>query len=186
MSSYRAVVLVILVVFCSCFTTTYGYSNGDGDGDGVEGNPLEISTVADWQELMVTPGDWDKHFILTADLDLAGVNLTPVGNISTAFTGVFDGNGRVIHNAVISLPSTDNVGLFGYLDTGGEIRNLGVEDGDITGGRSCVGGLVGRNYGGTITDCYATFFAVGGGSNSCLIRSKIPFNCPRDTATSAI
>gem|GEM_PF-747118 len=120
-------------------------------GNGTPSTPYRISTVADWQMLASWPSRWDKQFILTADLDLAGVPVTPVGN-SIPFTGVFDGRGHVIRNAVINLPGT--VGLFAAVGPSGQILNLGVENVNITGG-SIVGGLVGTNSG-RLFSCYAT------------------------------
>ena len=130
---------------------SWAYTGGSGTPD----DPYQISAVADWQQLMTTTDDWDKHFILTADLDLQGVTLNPVGSsYDPNFSGVFDGNDHIIRSAVIDLPASDYVGLFGALGSGGDIRDLGVEDVNIT-GDDYVGGLVGRNYG-TLTSCYAT------------------------------
>jgi hypothetical protein len=125
-----------------------------GDGDGTPENPYQISTVEDWQQLMATPDDWGSSFILTDDINLAGVTLTPVGNAGINFTGIFDGNDNIISNADINQPSDNCVGMFGFVGPGGQIRNLGVEDVNVTGG-NYVGGLVGYNYG-TLTSCYST------------------------------
>jgi len=142
------------------------YSNGSG----TEQDPYRISTVADWQELINTPDDWDKHFILTADLDFGGVTIMPVardtvdgsGFDGTPFTGRLNGKGFVLRNAEIS--GHQFVGLFGYIGAGGQILNLGIEDIDIWGYGS-IGGLCGYNENGTITTCYSTG-AVNGGNNS--------------------
>lgn len=128
-------------------------------GDGQELTPFQISTAADWQELMITSGDWGAYFELTANIDLTGISLTPVGNSSTHFTGVFNGNGHLLTNAVINQPATDYIGLFGYLGTTGQISCLGVAGGSIT-GNIYVGGLVGVNAG-TITNCYTTKAVTG-------------------------
>ncbi|MBN2020398.1 MAG: hypothetical protein JW749_09250 [Sedimentisphaerales bacterium] len=138
-----------------------------GDGDGSPENPYQISTVEDWQELMATPDDWSSSFILAADVNLAGVTLTPVGNESTPFTGVFDGNDNIISNAVINQPGSDYIGLFGYVGAGCQIRNLGVEVVNMT-GSNYVGGLVGSNgywsnSGGNIASCYVTGLVSGNG-----------------------
>jgi hypothetical protein len=175
-----------LIAYAYTFSTTYGpaqfwhyltYDNGyvipvfDGPpteriysgGDGSAENPYQISIVQDWQKLMATPDDWWKCFILTANIDLAGVTLTPVGTESNYFTGVFDGNDKIISNAVINQPGSDYIGLFGYTGPFGcQIRNLGVVGVNMT-GNSSVGGLVGMNYYGTITDCYATGTVTGAG-----------------------
>lgn len=84
-------------------------------GDGTESNPYQISTPADWQVLMSTPSDWDKHFRLTGPLDLTGITLTPVGNSSTPFTGVFHGEGWTIRNPQVNQPTSNYVGLFGNI-----------------------------------------------------------------------
>jgi hypothetical protein len=134
-------------------------------GGGTESDPYRISIAADWQELIATTSDWRRCFILTADLDFGGIDLTPVApdtNPSssffqgTPFTGIFDGNGHVLANAVIHQPNSDYVGLFGYLGSGGEIRDLGVHGVDIT-GHDYVGILCGWNYyGTTISRCHGT------------------------------
>jgi hypothetical protein len=133
------------IILC-LFSSAFAYSGGSG----TEGDPYRIAIVSDWQQLMNTSSHWGKYFIMTADVSLQGVTLTPVGK----FTGVFNGNGHIISNAVINQPSSDSVGLFGYINYGGQINNLGVVNVNIT-GRDFVGGLVGYNYRGTITNCYS-------------------------------
>ena len=67
------------------------------------------------------------------------------------FTGVFDGNYNIISNAVSNQSGSDYIGVFGYVGSGGQIRNLGVENVNIT-GNNYVGGLVGLNgTSGTLT-----------------------------------
>jgi hypothetical protein len=127
-------------MFLASITWAGIYSGG---GSGTADNPYRISTPADWQVLMTTPQDWDKHFKLTGSLDLAGLTLTPVGNSTTKFSGVFRGDGWTIRNAVISQPGVDNVGLFGYLWGGAKVQDVRVENAFVE-GRYWVGGLVGR------------------------------------------
>ena len=146
----RVIIAVVFLFSAACWGGTYS----GGDGLSAE-TPYQISSVDDWQELMNTPTDWDVNFVLTNDIDLAGITVMPVGNNSISFTGVFDGGGHIVRNAVINLPSSDSVGLFGYIGTGGHIRNLGAENVNAT-GRFYVGGLMGRNYVGTITNCYSS------------------------------
>ena len=78
------------------------------------------------------------------------------------YTAVFDGRGHTISNLYINRPSTNYVGLFGVLGKGADLRNLRVEGGSVNGSR-LVGGLVGQNDGGTISDCYATGDVTGTG-----------------------
>ena len=86
------------------------------------------------------------------------VGWAPLGyyNSSTdnaSYTATFDGRGHTISNLYINRPSTDNVGLFGALGTGGNVRNLGIEGGSAT-GDDYVGRLSGYNLDGTISVCY--------------------------------
>jgi hypothetical protein len=144
--------IAVVLIFCCFGTVAQGKYSG---GSGTEGEPYRISAVSDWQELMATPPDWASHFVLTADIDLNDVPITPVGNDPNWFTGVFDGNDYVIRNVDVNMPGSDYVGLFGYLGTDGQIRNLGVEDVSIVGG-NLVGGLVGYSYYSIVRDCYST------------------------------
>ena len=69
------------------------YSGGTGEPN----DPYQIATAADLIALGETPADYDKHFILTADIDLdpnlPGRKVFDKAVIGT-FTGVFDGNGH--------------------------------------------------------------------------------------------
>ena len=172
--------ITVLIAVCGWGLSAQAKYDG---GSGTEAEPFRISAVSDWQELMATPADWGGHFILTSDIDLNGVSITPIapdtstssGFQGTQFTGVFDGNEHIIRNAVINMPSKDYVGLFGYLGQDGQIKNLGVED-VIIRGIWYVGSLVGYNYSGTISDCYST----GSVSGSSYVGGLVGFNmlCP--------
>ncbi len=83
------------------------------------------------------------HYALSADIDASGIaNFSPVSN----FSGVFEGLGHVVDGVTINRSTTDRVGLFGTLATGGIIRNVGLTNASIT-GRKWVGGVVGLNEG---------------------------------------
>ena len=75
---------------------------------------------------------------------------------------MFEGDDHTISNLYIN-SSVRYIGLFGYLGSGAEVRNLGIEGGSVTTSASdgLAGGLVGWNYGGTIRGCYATGTATG-------------------------
>jgi len=128
---------------------------------------LKIYTAEDLNEVRV---GLNKNYILMADIDLSESSYssgwTPLGDIKTYFTGTFLGNGHVIRNLFINTASSNYQGLFGRVGSGGSIQSLGLEDVNIT-GKDSVGGLVGDNYNGTISNCYATGtvtgdFSVGG------------------------
>lgn len=140
------------------FTTQSLYSGGTG----TEADPFRITTVADWVSLTHSMDDWNRHFILMADLDFAGVVLTPVAPDTnpagtfqgTPFTGDMNGNRHLLRNASILLPNQDYVGLFGYVGQGGRIRNLGVTQLTVS-GRKNAGGVTGWNERASLTSCYA-------------------------------
>jgi hypothetical protein len=142
------------IVFCTA-SSVLAYSGGSGTSS----DPYQIGTVADWNDLMNTQSDWNANFIATADINMQGVPLIPVGNDINGtyiyFRGIFDGNGHVIRNAAITggYLST-GIGLFGRIDSNSQIRNLGAEDVNMS-GAARVGGLVGCSYG-TISNCFTT------------------------------
>jgi hypothetical protein len=72
---------------------------------------------------------------------------TPIGTSAnpSQFKGTFDGNGYVVKGIYIPAIAA-NQGLFGYVGTGGAIKNVGLVSSYIKGGDP-TGALVGRNYG---------------------------------------
>ncbi|MCX5644513.1 MAG: hypothetical protein NTZ17_07480 [Phycisphaerae bacterium] len=149
-----------------------------GGGSGTAQNPYQIATAADLISLGETPDDYDKHFLLTADIDLdpnlpgrkvfdKAVIAPDTDSVKsdfqgTPFTGVFDGNRHTISH--LTIKGGSYLGLFGQLASGAEVRNLGVADVDTTGSGSYIGGLVGDNYQAHVTDCCSTG-AVSGNSS---------------------
>ena len=93
----------------------------------------------------------------------SGTGFSPVGNSTTPFTGTFDGNSYTISDLFINLPSTSNVGLFGYT-SGATLENVGLLNINITGGNS-VGALAGFiAYSSNIDNSYATGSVSGSGN----------------------
>ena len=96
------------------------------------------------------------------DLDVNGENYTPIGGYyeSTirSFSGSFDGDGHTVSGIRINKTGSgapDNrKGLFGAI-TNAVIKNLTVSDTRIT-ANSNLGGIVGKNSGGTVENCHAT------------------------------
>jgi len=145
------------------------YSGGRGTAD----DPYQIAAAADLIALGETPADYDKHFILTADIDLdpnlpgrkvfdkavIAANTTEATNRveGAPFTGIFDGGGHTVSRLTIKgFKGGHCMGLFGRLESGAEVKNLGVVDVNITGSGTYVGGLTGYNLRGTVTHCYST------------------------------
>jgi hypothetical protein len=136
--------------------------------------------------LAANTADYGKCFIMTADVNMQGQSFTtaviaPDINKAnymfdgTAFTGTFDGNDHKITNFTINGGSF--VGLFGYIDSGGDVKNLGIENYSVGGDSNSqeVGGLVGENYDGSISNCYSTG-TVSGGSSSCDVGGLVGYN----------
>ncbi len=134
-------------------------------GDGTELDPYQIES---WMHLNNVRDHLDSYFILNADLSDAdgdygdyGDSWTPIGipenlpfGIAEApFSGNFDGGGHTISDLIVNLPSTNYIGLFGYAT--GDISDVGLIDVNIT-GRNYVGGLVGQQVAGTISNSYST------------------------------
>ena len=81
------------------------------------------------------------------------VGYNSYGVISRPFTGTFDGANHTIYSLHIAKSVYEYIGLFGY--STGTIKNVGLVGGSIT-GDDYVGGVVGGNDGGTITNVYNT------------------------------
>lgn len=118
------------------------------DGNGV----YLIGTAAELAWFAATDGKSSAK--LTADIELAGYDWTPLKK----FYGTFDGQGHVIRNLYIN--STSNtLGLISYLQGGASVTGLG-----ITGSVTCTnntiiaraGGIVGYMYDkASITQCWS-------------------------------
>ena len=128
-------------------------------GVGEPNDPYRIATAEQMNALGAEPNDWDRHFRLTADIDLSaydGTSFRMVGNsYKTPFNGTFDGGGHVIRNLTIAYDSGDAVGLFGALGPAGRISNLELLNASVR-ADTYVGALVGYNAGGVIQDCNVT------------------------------
>ncbi|ADL07751.1 GLUG motif-containing protein [Thermosediminibacter oceani] len=128
-------------------------------GSGTQTDPYRIQTPAD---LNAVRNNLSAYYELANDLDMAGFgNFTPIGTSSSPFTGHFDGKGYKILNLTINV-SAANVGLFGYINNGGIVQNLGLENCNITGNAvNYVGGIVGYLYNGTVQNCYTKGSIIG-------------------------
>ena len=89
-----------------------------------------------------------KTITLGADIDLENKEWIPVGTSDASkFNGCFNGNDKTIFGLYINRVGT-NLGLFGYIDSTAEIKNLTVR-GSVTetsakgSNSTCVGGIVG-------------------------------------------
>jgi hypothetical protein len=132
-----------------------------GDGRGTADDPYQIWTPQQMNAIGTDPNDWNKHFMLMADVNMSiytGTQYNIIGNNTKLFTGTFDGKGHIISNLTYTTTAAVNsVGLFGLI-SGATIQNIGLENVllSTSGLGSYIGGLVGWNYMGQLTACYAT------------------------------
>jgi len=125
-------------------------------GSGTPDDPYRIGDVYQLGIIGKAHLVHDKHFCLSADIDLAGLVTMPIGYYwEEAFTGVFDGNDHKISNLTMTLSDTTCTGLFSCLGTRAIVKNLIVEDVNIASEGDYVGALAGWNAG-TIINCSAT------------------------------
>ena len=120
-------------------TNTYTVYNADG-----------LMNVAE----LVKGGKTDINITLTADIDLTGKNWTPIGtSFSNKYTGTFDGGGHTIKGLTVTTYD-QFVGLFGSIGNAGTVKNVMMEDVQITSNRSSgfAGGVAGYSDG-TIENC---------------------------------
>ena len=82
----------------------------------------------------------------------------PIGDGNFRFTAIFEGNGHTISNLFIDRSLASSVGLFG--SSKAVLRNIGLLEVKVKGG-SIVGGLVGNNREGTVSNSYATGTVTG-------------------------
>ncbi|MFB1064827.1 hypothetical protein [Natrinema sp. H-ect4] len=120
-------------------------------GDGSSSNPYQIETT---QQLQDMQNDLSANYVLISDIDASGFSFSSVGDYSNQFTGVLDGQGYVVESLTIDEGNSDNVGLIGATGSGGELKNIGLVNMNIT-GSSWTGGLVGWNEG-SISNSFST------------------------------
>lgn len=128
-------------------------------GDGSELNPYQISTADQLEFISQRSAFWGESFVLVSDIDMRGRSITPIGNDSNRFSGVFDGGEFFISNLNIEALGYDHIGFFGYTESA-VINNLGLVDVYVT-GRAFVGTLVGRSLLTEINNSFATGSVVG-------------------------
>ncbi len=157
-----------------------------GEGSGIESDPFQIENCERLQSIseVVESG---YYFILNNDIDCSmtnpnnsnwdseglwaeGIGFYPLGgNSRNQFFGYFDGNNKKIKNLYINRPdpnlsgdANDLTGLFGYVGSDSEIKNVYLTEANITGVNQLTGGLVGSNFEGTIKNSYVSGSITGG------------------------
>ena len=120
-------------------TNTYTVYNADG-----------LMNVAE----LVNGGKTDINITLDKNIDLTGKDWTPIGtSFDNSYTGTFDGGGHTITGLTITTKD-QFVGLFGYLNRAGTVKNVVMEGIQITSNHMFgnTGGVAGFSWG-TIENC---------------------------------
>lgn len=158
-----------------------GYTD-DGQGNYTVTSAEGLKNIAE----LVNGGKTDINITLDKNIDLTDKEWTPIGNYYKQYTGTFDGGGHAITGLTVT-GSNDYAGLFGCIGSGGTVKNLTLENVNLTGywnvggvaganngivtactvsgiinGSEKVGGVVGLNDLGTVTACYNTSSTVNG------------------------
>mgnify|MGYP001105739409 CR=1 FL=1 len=114
---------------------------------------------------VVNSGDTDLNITLDNDIDLTGINWTPIGTYDNPYTGTFDGGNHTISGLTVK-GSDENAGLFGYIGSNGMVKNVVLKHVQIASDyqNAYVGGVAGNNDG-AIENCSVSG-SVSGNSNS--------------------
>ncbi|MGB2808839.1 MAG: GLUG motif-containing protein [Sedimentisphaerales bacterium] len=152
-------VLIVMCVFGLSAQAKYG------SGSGTPEDPYLIYTAEQMNEIGLSGNsdDWDKHFRLMVDIDLSGFDgkdgrpsFNIIGTIFDAgFSGVFDGNKKVISNFTHQSNSFYK-GLFTrVIGENAEVKDLVLRNVDVNSGTAnIVGALAGKLYdGGRLSRC---------------------------------
>ena len=145
--------VLLALVLCAALLCIGAAAAGSGDVIEID-TPEELAKIGKNDDYPL-----DGNYILTADIDLGGIEddpWTPIGSDKEhAFTGTFDGNGHTIRELYIN-SNSKYAGLFGYVGARGTVKNLTVEgevNRNATGLKDAyTGGIVGYN-GGTVEGC---------------------------------
>ena len=127
-----------------------GYTD-DGQGNYTVTSAEGLKNIA---KLVNEEWKSDINITLTADINLSGIDWTPIGiDYNHQYTGTFNGGGHTITGLTVT-GSDQYAGLFGYIGSGGTVKNVVLEGVQITSDNSSgyAGGVAGDSWG-TIENC---------------------------------
>ena len=134
----------------SFYNITLNYDPGYtevSEGNYTVNNEKGLKNLAE----LVNNGATDINITLNTDLNLTNMEWTPIGTESQPYTGTFDGNNYTITGLTVN-QTRNYVGLIGCIGSDGTVKNVKLENVNITGDGYFVGGVAGTNYG-TIENC---------------------------------
>lgn len=140
------------------YTYTVSLTAAKDPGYTIEGNGSYTVTSADGLMHvadLVNGGKTDINITLDKNIDLTGKGWTPIGtSFDNSYKGTFDGGGHTITGLAVTT-NDQFVGLFGYLNRAGTVKNVVMEGVQITSHQiygGSIGGVVGSGWG-TIENC---------------------------------
>ena len=141
------------------YTYTVSLTAAKDPGYTIEGNGSYTVTSADGLMHvadLVNGGKTDINITLDKNIDLTGKGWTPIGtSFDNSYKGTFDGGGHTITGLAVTT-NDQFVGLFGYLNRAGTVKNVVMEGIQITSNHMLMsgntGGVVGYSWG-TIENC---------------------------------
>jgi hypothetical protein len=164
------ILLLLACVPCGAGTPTMPSVNTvNGVRIGNESRAQAQIPVATLSDLDAVRNDLAGSYVLVADIDAsptaaldynAGLGWQPIGTQAAPFTGTFDGDGYTITGLTIRRPNEDNVGLFGVLGVGSEVRDLSLDGASILG--HVFVGVLAAQASATITNCHSSGSVSGG------------------------
>ncbi len=134
-------------------------------GEGTEDDPYRIAASEQFLALGYSWPWFDRHFVLTVDIDLSGVDpniVVPIGTLAIPFSGVFDGDDHEIRSFRLFRPHEYRVGMFGCIGAEGVVKSVTVLAAQVQ-GLTTVGILAGVNNGAILT-CHTEGCVSGEGS----------------------
>ena len=125
--------------------------------DAATDTPIEIDSADELAKIGDDGYPLNGSYVLTANINL-GASAEPPWTAIGNFTGTFDGAGYKISGLYLNAdnlgPADQGLGLFTMVGEGGTVENLTVEGViDGTNAGVVIGGIVGKNNGGTISNC---------------------------------
>ena len=140
------------------YTYTVSLTAAKDPGYTIEGNGSYTVTSADGLMHvadLVNGGKTDINITLDKNIDLTGKDWTPIGtDYDNSYKGTFDGGGHTITGLTFTT-NDEYVGLFGWLNRAGTVKNVVMEGVQITSNQiygGSIGGVVGYSWG-TIENC---------------------------------
>ncbi len=145
---------IIIASFALFVFSTRDISAFTGSGTGTSGDPYQITTCAQLQEMNDA---LSAYYRIMNNIDCSGTaSFTPVGSTAgTRFTGGLTGNASYTIDTLKIQNITTGMGLFGAVGTGATITQVHITninyDMTSAGTVSNVGGVIGDMNGGTLT-----------------------------------